>query len=109
MNNDMIKAVYEDKEMEINGRKYRFTKTTHAVRLKVFAFLLQHKGELESGNLSFLGSAEWPKIEKILFDYITFDDAAISKSGGHFENPEHEKDYMIFVSTAMGVISYPFL
>lgn len=104
-----IKAVYDDKEMIINGRTYVFTKTNHATRLKIFAFFSQIQQEISEHNFAFLGRPEWPKIEREIFRVITHDDMSMDKLDGYFNDEEHASDYLKFIVTAMGVISYPFL
>lgn len=103
----MIKAVYEDGIAEINGREYKFLGTTHQKRRKVFAFFsaLQHR--IAAGDFSFLDSPEFKPVEDVINDIVTFDGNLISKSKNHWE--EYPEDYVKFISTALGVISYPFL
>ena len=103
----MIKAVYDDGEAEINGRKYKFTTTTHIVRRKIFSFFTSIQNELEAGNFSFLDSPEFEPVETAINKIITFDDNLLDKSPDHWE--KYPEDYLQFISVAMGVISYPFL
>lgn len=103
----MIKAVYDDKEAEINGRKYKFTATTHLVRRKIFSFFTSVQSQLESRNFAFLDSAEFAPVETAINKIITYDDMLLDKSPEHWE--KYPEDYLQFISVAMGVISYPFL
>jgi hypothetical protein len=105
----MIKEVYDDQEAEINGNVYTFTKTKHRQRLKVFSFYMKVAKQLESNDMSFLGSEEFEYIEKIISDIILFDGSQLSKLKDHWENDEFTGDYIILITTAMAVISYPFL
>lgn len=103
----MIKAVYDDGEAEINGNKYTFLGTTHAKRRKVFAFFSSIQRQIEQGNFSFLDTADFKPVEDTINGMVTFDGDLLSKKKDHWE--EYPEDYLNFVSTAMGVISYPFL
>lgn len=104
---EMIKAVHEDGEAEINGRIYKFTKFTHPLRLQVFSFYSKLAGNIQSGDMSFLTSNDFKPVSKIIENYINFDDMAVSKCKDHWE--EYPEDYILFVTTALSVISYPFL
>ena len=103
----MIKAVYDDGVAEINGRKYKFTNTTHLVRRKIFSFFTSIQSELEAGNFSFLDSSNFEPVEIAINKIITYDDNLLDKSPDHWE--KYPEDYLQFISVAMGVISYPFL
>jgi len=100
---EMIKAVYEDGEAEINGRVYKLTKTTHKKRRKIFSFFTS----IEQGTFSFLETAEFEDVEKIISDIILFEGDLLSRLPDHWEN--YPEDYILFVSTMMGALSYPFL
>lgn len=102
-----IKAVYEDGFAEINGRRYDFGPTNHIKRRTVFAYLTKIQDDLENGNFWFLDSSDFQKVEKIIADIVLFDGMQISKIGGHWN--EYPQDYVMYVSTALGVVSYPFL
>lgn len=102
-----IRAVYEDGEATINGRPYKFHKMQHVERRKVFAFQTSVAGDMQAGNFSFLDSAVYAQVEKVMWDNISFEGSTISKSRDHWE--EFPEDYMMLVSTAMGVMSYPFM
>lgn len=103
----MIKAVYDDGVAEINGREYHFTKMRHEKRRRIFAFYTSIANELQSGSFAFLDSKNFSDIEKLINDSILFDGSLISKMPDHWD--EYPEDYITFVSTALGVISYPFL
>jgi len=100
---NMIKAVYEDGEAEINGRVYTLTKTTHKKRRKIFAFFTSVK----EGDFSFLESKEFEEVEKVISNIILFDGDLLSRLPDHWET--YPEDYILFVSTMMGALSYPFL
>lgn len=102
-----VKAVYEDGEATINGRDYKFLGTNHNTRRKIFAFFTKVQKELAVGNFSFLASSEFVTIEKDINNMVTFEESLIGKLPGHWD--EYPEDYIKFISTAMGVISYPFL
>lgn len=102
-----IKAVYDDQAAEINGRTYKFTGTNHSTRRKIFAFFSRVQVEIGKGDFSFLASSEFVPIEKDINNIVTFEGDLISKIQDHWE--EYPEDYLKFVSTSLGVISYPFL
>lgn len=104
---EQIKAVYDDGTALINGREYKFLGTTHIVRRRVFAYFTKIQGQLQQGDFSFLSSAEFEQIEKDINNMVTFNDNLLSKIKNHWE--EFPEDYIPFISTALGVISYPFL
>lgn len=104
---EMIKAVYEDGEAEINGRTYTLAKTTHKKRRKVFAFFTKYGTQMEKGDFSFLETPEFAEVEKVMNNVILFDGQMISRLEQHWE--EYPEDYMLFVTTFLGAISYPFL
>lgn len=99
----MIKAVYEDGEAEINGRLYTLTKTTHKKRRKIFAFFTS----IKEGDFSFLESKEFEGVEELINNIVTFDGSLISRLPTHWE--DYPEDYIVFVTTMMGALSYPFL
>lgn len=103
---DMIKSVYNDKVAEINGREYHITKINHAKRLKVFSYYTSIKDQLLMGNFAFLDTSKWREVEKVIDDIVLFENSQISKLNKHWE--EYPEDYMIYVSTMLNVISYPF-
>jgi len=104
----MIKAVYDDGEAEINGRKYVFGKMVHKQRRKVFAFYSKVADAANSGDLSFLDSAEFDTVMDVIGKVTLFDGQALVKLGDeHWE--EHPEDYIPFITTAMAVISFPFM
>lgn len=104
----MIKAVYDDGEMEINGRKYRFTTMQHKKRRKVFAFYTRVMRDVQGGDFSFLDSPDFAPVEEVINNAITFNDSLLSKIGdAHWE--KYPEDYLQFIPVVMGVIAYPFL
>jgi hypothetical protein len=104
---DMIRAVYEDGEAEINGRTYQLTKTTHKKRRKVFAFFSKFGRQIEKGDFSFLETPEFEEAEKVINTVVLFEGQMISRLETHWDL--YPQDYMIFITTFLGAISYPFL
>lgn len=104
----MIKKIFEDSEAEINGNKYKLTSLTHKQRRKVFAFYTTVTSKVKGGDLSFLDSEEFEAIESIVNKSTTFEGSLLSVLGdAHWEaNPN---DYVVFISTVLPVISYPFM
>lgn len=102
-----IKAVFEDGVATINGRDYVFTKATHKKRLKVFSYFTGIKGMIEKQDFSFMGNDDFDAVMDIIENLVTFDNSLLSKRPQHWD--EYPQDYMMFVTTALGVISYPFL
>ena len=103
---DMIKSVYEDGEAEINGRVYTMTSTTHTERRKVFAFFSTCNKDISEGDFSFLDSKKFEAIEKIINNTVLFEGCLLSRMPDHWE--KYPEDYVIFVNTMMGSMSYPF-
>lgn len=104
---DQIKNVFEDGVATINERDYKFTAMTHGERVKVFAYFSSIQHQIQCGNFSFLDDGKYKDIEKIIVQRVTFDGMQVSKLNDHWET--YPEDYIIFVTTALGVISYPFL
>lgn len=102
---DKIKEIYDDGVAEINGREYKFTKSTHKKRRSVFAFLSRIRGMAEIGDYSFLDWDDFDRVEKTICDMILFDNMQLSKLQMHWE--QYPEDYLILITTAMAVISYP--
>ena len=102
---DKIKEIYDDGVAEINGREYKFTKSTHKKRRKIFAFSSRVGGMAEVGDFSFLDWDEFDTIEKVICDMILFDNMQLSKLSMHWE--QYPEDYLMLITTAMAVISYP--
>lgn len=101
-----IKDIFEDGVAEINGREYKFGVMTFIERRKVFAYTSKIQSNIQDMDLSFLATDEFAKIEEIIFKRTTFEDMSLFK-----KNPfeVYMEDYFIFVTTALQVISYPFL
>lgn len=105
---EMIKDCYTDGEAEINGRKYKFLAMTHKQRRKVFAYFTKIAPRVSAQDLSFLDSEEFEPVEAVILDAVTLDDSLLSKLGdAHWE--KHPGDFVPFMSTALQVISYPFM
>jgi len=104
----MLKAVYDEQSATLpSGREYTLTKMTHKQRRRVFAFFTQKQKEIQNGDFSFLDSAEFEPVEKVIMDTVLFEGAQISKLPNIWE--EQPEDYVIFITTMLGAISYPFL
>lgn len=105
---EMVKAIVEDGEAEINGNVYKFTKFTHKERKKVFAFFTSIAGQLQNGDMSFIDFERFDKIEEIISKHVTYKGSLLSVIGNsHWE--ENPGDYIPFVSVALQVISFPFM
>jgi hypothetical protein len=102
-----IKEVYDDKEAIINGRVYKFLKTNHKKRLRVFSHFTSIQDELVNNNMEFLGRDSWELIENTIMGVVSYEDEALSKRADHWE--EFPGDYILFITMALSVISYPFL
>jgi hypothetical protein len=103
----MVRAVYEDGEAEVNGRKYKFHKMTHVERRKVFAFHTSVQRQMSSQDFSFLDTPQYAAVEEVMWANISFDGVTINKARDHWE--EFPEDYINLLSVAMGVMSYPFI
>lgn len=103
---EQLKAIYDDGFAEINEREYKFTLFTHEQRRKVFAYYSSITTQVQEQNFSFLDTPEFKIVEKIFLERVTFEGVQLSKSDGHFE--KYPEDYIVFICTALGVISYPF-
>ena len=104
----MVQAVADEGLATINGTDYEFTSMTHKQRRKVFAFYTKVAQDLKNKNFSFLDSAEWDGIEKLLGDHVLVDGVQINKHTGDYWD-KNAGDYLQFVATAMPVICYPFM
>lgn len=104
---NQIKNVFEDGVATINGRDYKFTPMTHGERVKVFAFFSSIQHQIQGGDFSFLDDAKYKEVEKVIVSRVTYEDMQLSKIANHWDN--FAEDYLIFVTTALGVVSYPFL
>jgi len=104
---DQLKQVFDDGVATINERDYSFTVMTHSERVKVFSYFSAIQSMIQHGNFEFLDDAKYKEVEKTISGRVTFDGMQLSKLPKHFE--EYPEDYLMFVTTALGVISYPFL
>lgn len=102
-----IKAVYDDGIATINGRDYKFHPTTHKVRRKIFGFLSKVQGHLQRGDFSWMDGHEFDAVEDALAKMVTVDGMELNKVEGHWD--KHPGDYLTYVTTALQVVSYPFL
>lgn len=103
----MMKAVHDDKCATINGRDYNITKINHAKRRKIFAYFTRIQSDLQRGDFWWMESKEWEEVERVVENVVTFDGILLSKATGHWD--EYPGDYILFVQTMLGAISYPFL
>ena len=104
---EMIKAVYEDGFAEINEREYHFLKMRHQQRRSVFAFFSSIQRDIQRQDFSFLDDPRFKNVEKIIESSVSFNDSLLAKLPNHWD--EYPQDYLTFVSTALAVISYPFM
>lgn len=102
-----IRAVYEDSEAEINGRKYAFHRMQHVERRKVFAFYSSVQRQLNAQDFGFLDLPQFEPVEKVMWNSVSHGGELLSKRRDHWE--EFPEDYLALVATAMGVMSYPFI
>jgi len=97
------KDIYDSKELVINGRSYRLTKTTHAKRLKVFSF----STALEREGVSFFNDPMFVEVEGIINNIVLYDGELISKRKEHWD--DYPEDYVIYITHMVVALSYPFL
>lgn len=103
----MIKAVYDDGFAEIHDRKYVFLKMQHQDRKKIFAFFSSVREKINNQDFSFIDSEGFEKVESIIYNYVSFNDSILSRIDNHWD--KYPMDYLLLISTALAVISYPFL
>lgn len=103
---EMIAQAYEDGRVTVNKNVYDFTNMTHKERRTIFAFLTSIKNDLQTGNLSFLDSDRFQKVERIIEESTTFEGMQISKLPSHWD--KNLPDYVKFMIAAMGIMSHPF-
>lgn len=104
---DQIKSVFEDGVATINDRDYTFTAMAHTERVKVFAYFSSIQHQIQGGDFSFLDDSKYKEVEKVITQRVTFDGMQLSKLNDHWDT--YPEDYIFFVTTSLGVISYPFL
>lgn len=102
----MIKAVYEDGMADINGTEYVLTKMVHKDRRSVCAYYTTVAPLLQTGQYSFMDTPEFERIEKIIENHVTVDNSLLSKLPNHWD--DNPGNYLMFISTALGAMSYPF-
>lgn len=102
----MVRAVYEDGEAEIHGRKYKFHKMTHVERRKVFAFYSSVAPQLREDNMAFLDTPVYAAVEDVMWSNISFNGLTLNKLRDHWD--EFPEDYIRLVATSLAVIAYPF-
>jgi len=102
-----IKAVYEDGVATINGREYTLARMQHKQRRKVFAFFSKVQGDMSRGNFWWLESPEWEEVEAVINSHVLFNGEKLANLDTHWDN--YPGDYMQFVPTMLGAMSYPFL
>ena len=104
----MLQSVHDDQAATLpSGRVYTLTKMTHKQRRRVFAFFTRKQREIQGGDYSFLDSLEFEPVEKVIMETVLFEDGQLSKSPNHWE--DYPEDYVLFITTMLGAISYPFL
>lgn len=105
---DQIRQVYEDGEATMpSGNTYRLLKMNHVKRRTIFAYFTHIQHDLQRGDLWWMTTADWEKVERIISDHVTFEDSLLSKRPNHWE--DYPEDYMIFVQTMLPAMSYPFI
>jgi len=104
---DNIEQIYKDKEAEINGRIYKITKVNHEKRKKIFAYMMKVQHQISAGDLSFIDSVEFKKVEDIICGLVLLDGVLLSKINDHWDN--YPEDYLKFVTSMLMVFSFPFL
>jgi len=105
---EMLKAVHDDQAATLpSGRTYTLTTMTHNHRRRVFAFFTKRQSEIQTGDFSFLDSVEFEPVEKVIMDTVLYDGGQLSKSHTHWD--DYPEDYVVFIVTMLGAISYPFL
>lgn len=102
-----IKEIFEEGTAEIHEHKYTFLKVNHKKRLRVFGFLSSIQHELAVGNMGFLGRDDWELIEQTIMSVVSYDNEVLKQRHNHWD--DFAEDYIIFITTALQVISYPFL
>lgn len=105
---ETIKAVYDDGVATINGRDYQFSPMTHKKRRKVYAFFTRVAPLLQAKNFEFMDWPEWDSIEQLIGDYVMNGEGVqLNKVPGYWD--QYPEDYLQLTSTALSVMSYPFL
>jgi hypothetical protein len=104
---DELQRINETGKMTINGREYAFTAMRHKERRKVFAFFTSIRGQLEENSFAFMDEPKFDEIMGVIENLVTFDGSLLSRLGTHWDL--YSQDFIEFVVTAMGVMSYPFL
>ena len=105
---EMIKGIYDDGEAVINGRTYKFHTMVHKQRRKVFAFYTGVSESVNAQDFSFLDSERFDAVESVIMGAVSYDGSILAKAGDkHWD--EYPEDYLPFISTALAVISYPFI
>lgn len=102
-----LRAIYDDKCAEINGRKYVFAQMTHLKRRDVFAFYSSIGENIKDQNYAFLTRPDFAKVESIIAENVTFDGMQLSKLPDHWD--KYPQDYVTFITMALAVVSFPFL
>lgn len=104
---DELKAIYEDGCATINGRDYTITNVNHKKRRKVFSYFTHVQKDLQNQDMWFLDSPQWDSVESVIENLVTFDGMLLSKLPDHWD--KYPQDYLPFVTSMLGAISYPFL
>jgi len=104
---NQLKAVYEDGYAEINGRRYEFAKMRHEKRKAVFAYFTSIQSQMQVNNFAFMDTPQFNHVFKIISEHVTFEGSVLTKLPDHWD--DYPQDFMLFATSSMGVISYPFL
>jgi len=100
----LLKEINDKGLAIINGRSYEIMSFTHKKRVKIWSYWTSVTVLIEVGNYSFMDSDKFREIEPILFENIVFEKNKLSDA--HFE--KYPSDYINFITTMLGAISYPF-
>lgn len=104
---EQVRAVYEEGSATINGREYTLGRMTHKQRRKVFAFFSKVQEDMNQGSYWWLESSEFEDVESIINNHVLYNGEKIANLDTHWEL--YPQDYMMFVTTMLGAMSYPFL
>jgi len=102
-----VKEFYDQGFAVVNGREYHFTQMNHGVRMQVYPYFTHIAQHIQRGDLMFMMSDEFKRVEKVLWNRIMFNGSLIAKIENHWD--EYPEDYQEVVLYGMSVISFPFL
>lgn len=106
-----VKAVYDEGVAEINGTSYKYTKFTHAERLKVFSFYSSLVKNQATGEvrMDFWDDAKFHEVQRLIDSKVLVEDIQISKRPNYWEQEENMDDFMPLMLLSLQVITFPFL